>query len=73
MSGYPDNIMHSDLCYMEGCIGRGRCPRCGSINYALMGYYGAVARWAKAWGVTEDEAERRMVEHADAKYEAADA
>ncbi len=43
---------------------RGYCPDCGHINYRLLGYYGAVARWAKAWGVTQDEAEDRMVRHA---------
>ena len=66
MSNYKDGVGGADYCIMEGCIGRGPCPRCGTINYALMGYYGAVARWAKAWGVTEEEAERRM----EAKYAA---
>ena len=33
---------------------------CGDVNYRLLGYYGARARWAKAWGVTEDEAADRM-------------
>ncbi len=62
MSGYPDSMSGSDYCHVEGCIGKGNCSRCGSINYALMGYYGAIARWAKEWGVTEDEAERRFAE-----------
>ena len=61
MSAYPEGISGSDLCYMEGCTGRGPCPRCGKTNYALMGWYGAVARWAKAWGVSEDEAEKRII------------
>lgn len=65
---YPDDISGSALCHMEGCSGKGPCPRCGKTNYALMGFYGAVARWAKAWGVTEEEAERRMT----AKYEESD-
>lgn len=58
----PDDISDNDprLCQAEGCIGRGPCPRCGEANYRLMGYYGAVARWAKEWGVSEDDAERRM-------------
>ena len=60
MSNYPDDISGSDYCHMEGCLGGGTCPRCGKTNYRLMGYYGAVARWAKAWGVSEDEAMRRM-------------
>lgn len=60
MSGYPDNISGADLCHMEGCIGRGNCRRCGRVNYAEMGYYGALARNAKRWGVSEAEAERRM-------------
>jgi len=65
MSYLPDDIgpMHPGLCIMEGCIGRGNCPRCGEINYRLLGWYGALARWAKAWGVTEDEADRRIAKH----------
>ena len=39
---------------------KGHCPGCGHVNYRLLGYYGALARWAKAWGVTEDEAADRM-------------
>ena len=60
MSNYKDGVGGSDLCHMEGCVGNGRCPRCGDINYALMGYYGAVARWAKGWGVSTEEAETRI-------------
>lgn len=60
---YPDDISGPAICYMEGCTGIGRCPRCGKINYALMGYYGAIARWAKAWGVTKEEAEKQMYEN----------
>lgn len=58
---YPDDLPLSAYCEIEGCIGRGPCPRCGKVNYALMGYYGAIARWSKVWGVSEEEAERRMV------------
>ena len=57
---YPDDITGPQVCYMEGCVGRGPCPRCGEVNYRLMGYYGAVAKWAKAWGISQDEAERRI-------------
>jgi len=61
MSNYPDGLRPKDYCYMEGCTGKGaRCPRCGETNYAYMGYLGAVARWAKKWGVTKEEAERRI-------------
>lgn len=60
---YPDGISGRDLCYMEGCVGKGNCYRCGEINYHLLGWYGAVARWAKEWGVTEDEAEERITRH----------
>lgn len=62
MSGYKDGVGGADYCFIEGCIGRGRCPRCGEINYGLMGYYGAIASAAKRWGVSEAEAERRIAE-----------
>jgi len=61
--GYPDDLSASAYCQIEGCIGKGRCPRCGETNYHLMGFYGAVAKWAKVWGVSKDEAERRICEH----------
>lgn len=64
---YPDGINGVDLCYMEGCIGKGNCPRCGAINYHLLGYYGAIARWAKVWNVTQEETEKRMEAKALAK------
>ena len=67
---YPDDISGADICYMEGCIGRGPCPRCGETNYALMGYYGAIARWAKVWGVSKDEAESRIIKHQNARGQA---
>jgi hypothetical protein len=63
VSYYPDHITGADLCHMEGCVGEGHCPRCGDTNYHLLGYFGAVARWAKQWGVTKDEAERRIEAH----------
>lgn len=58
---YPDDITGPSLCIIEGCVGKGRCPRCGEINYHLMGWYGAVARWAKAWGISELQAEERII------------
>ena len=58
---YPDDIQGWQLCHMEGCVGDGPyCPRCGEMNYSWLGALGAVARWAKAWGVSREEAERRM-------------
>src|SRR3990167_6935658 len=60
---YPDDISDWAICQMEGCIGKGSCPRCGEVNYQLMGYYGAVARWAKRWSVTEDAAAKLISEH----------
>jgi hypothetical protein len=61
--GYADDLSASAYCQIEGCLGKGPCPRCGETNYHLMGFYGAVARWAKVWGVTEDEAEKRITDH----------
>lgn len=58
--GYKDGVGGADLCFMEGCLGNGHCPRCGVTNYHLLGYYGAVASAAKRWGCTTDEAERRI-------------
>lgn len=60
---YPDGLSGRDFCYMEGCIGKGRCSRCGSINYQLMGYHGALARWAKTWRMSEGETEREFIKH----------
>ncbi len=57
---YPDDIQGWQICHMEGHTGRGHCSRCGDTNYPLLGYLGALARWSKAWGVTENEAERRF-------------
>ena len=37
----------------------GHCTSCGSINFRLLGWFGARARWAKAWGITEEEVEAR--------------
>ena len=59
---YANDASRAAACY-TGCIGRGQCPRCGGINYRLMGYYGAIARWAKAWGVSEAQAEERIIAH----------
>ncbi len=69
---YPDDLSASQLCQIEGCLGlKGYCPRCGETNYSLLGFYGAVARWAKAWSVTEDEAEERIMARYYAAPEAA--
>ena len=46
---------------------RGHCPYCGDVNYRLLGWFGARARWAKAWGVTKDEAAERIVRNQIAK------
>ena len=45
----------------------GHCANCGDVNYRLLGWFGAVARWAKAWGVTKDDAEDRIVRSQIAK------
>ena len=66
-SYYPEGISGSDICLMEGCTGKGPCPNCGETNYHLMGWYGAVARWAKAWGVDEEEAAERIMAHQRAR------
>lgn len=60
MSGYPPNMSGSDMCHVEGCIGKGPCPRCGNTDYAWMGYWGAIARWSRKWGISERETERRF-------------
>ena len=62
---YPDDIQGWQVCHMEGCLGEGHCPRCGQTNYPLLGYHGAIARWAKAWGVTREEAQRRIEHYAE--------
>ncbi len=69
MSNYPDTMSGSDYCHVEGCEGKGPCPRCGNTDYAWMGYWGAVARWAKEWGVSENETQSRFHEHAMARTE----
>ena len=49
-------------CHYGDHIGaNGHCSNCGDVNYHLLGYLGAVARWAKAWGITKDEADERIV------------
>ena len=69
---YPEGLHPSAFCYMEGCIGNGRCPRCGNIDYALMGYFGAIALWAKKWGVSKDEAACRIAEHERERFPLSD-
>lgn len=68
MSGdpsYPDDVTGPQVCMMEGCLGNGHCSRCGQVNYQLLGYYGAIARWAKAWDVSKEEAEQRFYQPLD--------
>lgn len=67
----PDGLPESAFCQMEGCIGRGRCPRCGDINYHLMGFYGAVATAARRWGISQDEAEKRIRANQEARWDRA--
>ena len=56
---YPDGLRGRDFCYMEGCLSN-PCSRCGKTDYRALGYEGARTRWAKAWGVTKDEAMNRF-------------
>ncbi len=72
MNYYKDGLSRRDVCHMEGHSGKGHCPDCGDVNYRLLGYYGAVARWAKEWGVTEDEAMDRIENNQIAREERAD-
>jgi hypothetical protein len=55
--------LEADLACRLGDHGglKGHCPDCGDVNYRLLGWYGAVARWAKAWKITQDEASDRIV------------
>jgi len=53
---------------MDHCSDKPYCWCCGDTNYRWLGYLGAIARWAKAWGVSKEEAEKRMNE----KYEVDD-
>lgn len=57
---YPDGLSGWAMCQIEGCLGYGPCSRCGETNYHLMGYIGARKRWAKTWGVSEEETEKRF-------------
>lgn len=57
---YPDDMQDEWYCEVEGHLGDTHCSRCGFVNYAWLGYLGAVARWAKAWGITKIEAEKRI-------------
>ena len=56
---YPDDLSIISYCAIEGCISN-PCTRCGHTNYQELGYRGAVARWSKSWGITKEEAERRI-------------
>jgi hypothetical protein len=70
---YPPDLPTEAICMMEGCRGNGVCPDCGRKDYALLGYRGAIRRWAKAWGVTEREAEDRIVTRMEQRAAAWDA
>lgn len=70
---YPPDLPMGAICAMEGCRGNGVCPDCGRKNYQLLGYSGAVARWAKEWGVTRAEAESRIEAHMEERAAAWDA
>ena len=50
---YPDGLTESDICLMDGHEGDGHCPRCGDVNYRLLGYIGAIASAAKRWGCSK--------------------
>ncbi len=63
MSNYLDDISGSNLCFIEGCLGKGTCPRCGETDYVWMGYWGAVARWSKEWNLTEEQTQERFYEN----------
>lgn len=64
MCSYPDDIQPWQVCQMEGCRGP-VCPDCGTTNYRWLGYLGAIASAAKRWGVSKEEAERRIEARAD--------
>ena len=47
---YPDGLSDRAICHIEGCLwgpGQPHCPRCGKVNYYILGCMGAAARWAK--------------------------
>ena len=48
-------------CHYGDHLPVGHCSNCGNVNYSYLGYLGAVARWAKAWGITKEEADERIV------------
>jgi len=64
---YPDDTQGWQVCIMEGCAGP-NCSRCGNVNYAWLGFLGAMARLAKKWGVSRDEAEARWTAEQEAKF-----
>ncbi len=51
----------------DHCGAGPNCSCCGYVNYPWLGHLGAVARWAKAWGVCKDEAEKRMEQRETAR------
>ena len=61
MNNYPDGLHSSDYYHMEGCVSN-PCTRCGRTDYHELGWRGALARWSKEWGISEEETERRFLE-----------
>ena len=56
---YPDDIQPGQLCIIEGHAGP-NCRNCGEVNYAWLGYNGAVRRYANAHGLSFDAASDEM-------------
>ncbi len=52
-------MMNIDCWFNDHNWRRGHCLDCHEVNYALLGWYGARARWAKTWDISEAEVERR--------------
>ena len=64
----PEGLSRWAICQMEGhYFPRGHCS-CGEVNYSSLGYAGALTRWPKEWGVTEEEAEKRFALSAEKEY-----
>ena len=57
---YPEGMNGRDYCYVEGCPSN-PCFRCGQTNYAALGFQGFLARKAKEWDCTREEAENRWL------------
>lgn len=55
----------------DHCGAGPNCSCCGYVNYRWLGYLGAEARWAKAWGISRHEAADRIANHQRAADELA--